>query len=156
MRVSDRRPINSSAHDARRGGLLGEVGALALVLELALLDGLDLLLLGLLSGGSSLLGGGLLSSGSGSLSLGGGSRGSLLSGGGSSGLGGGSLSSRSRLDDGLSSRSLLGDLSGLLCVGHCEFCCGGLGGLLGKQGISRKIRKWVSGITEKTESKKKQ
>lgn len=112
-----------------RDDILGEVSALALVLEAALFDGLHfLLLLGLLDRGGSGLGsrGGLSGSSRGGLD----SRGSSLGGSGSGCLGGG-------LDDRLGGRSLDGHLNGLLCVGHC------LKFLLEKQGISRKKKKGI-------------
>ena len=118
--------------------VLGEVGTLALVRKLALLNGLHLLLLlGLLCGGGRL--GGLGSSG--------GNLGLRCRGLGGSSRGRGCLLGGLRLDDGL------GNGSGLngLCVGHCE--C--VEGSLGKLGIKNEAEKrnGYQGITEK-ESKK--
>ena len=126
-RVSARVSLTRRDRDATQH-ILGEVGALALVLEVALLNWLDLLLLGVLRRSGSRLGlgdGGGLGRSSGRCGLG---------GGGSRSLGDSSLSSGRRLGDGLGDHSLLRHLGGLLCIGHCEFF-----GLLKQQGISRKL-----------------
>jgi len=128
---------------------------LALVLKVALLNGLDLLLLLLLLL-SLLLGLGL----SRRDFLGGGSGGGLDRGS-SSGLGGlsGSSLGRHRLSDRLSDRSLLGDLDGLLGVGHCDYDCGGIRNKAGYWGVTGYIKEnkgnWVSGITENREQEKR-